>query len=151
MKKQLSIILLVLAPVLSGCGSTEHLVQTTTIPAGPLPHSMKGYELYSWSVEGKWYYTLMTGTNRSKSYAEITSDESTFTPDGWAKFTVQGADAIKVVLGRLPPGEEILWIGEESAEQIRGGAGNLAFPGQTVIDDIERYCRRLGLDLQVVR
>jgi hypothetical protein len=151
MKKQMSISLFVFALVLSSCGSTGYLVQTTTIPAGPLPHSMKGFELYSWSVEGKWYYTLMTGTNRSKTYAEITSDESTFTPDGWAKFTVQGADAIKAVLGRLPPDEEILWIGEESAEQIRGGAGNLALPGQTVIDDIERYCRRMSLDLQVVR
>ena len=38
-----------------------------------LPHSMKGYELYSWyeESEDQWFYTLVTGTNRLKTIEEF--------------------------------------------------------------------------------
>ncbi|MEK0337566.1 MAG: hypothetical protein QQN41_09055, partial [Nitrosopumilus sp.] len=43
-----------------------------------IPKSMKGYELYSFPVqsEEEWYFTLITGTNRLKTFPEITSDEN---------------------------------------------------------------------------
>ena len=48
----------------------------------PLPRSMKGYELYSWYAqqEGEWYYTLITATNRLKTWEEITSQEQVAVP-----------------------------------------------------------------------
>jgi hypothetical protein len=32
-----------------------------------LPRSFKGYELYSWEEEGQWHFTLITGTDRTKT------------------------------------------------------------------------------------
>ena len=48
-----------------------------------LPHSLKGYELYSWEEEGQWYFTLITGTNRTKTLEEITSKEDFISESGW--------------------------------------------------------------------
>ncbi|MFC1940340.1 hypothetical protein ACFLXO_06645 [Chloroflexota bacterium] len=40
-----------------------------------LPHSFKGYELYSWEEDNQWHFTLITGTNRTKTMEEITLKE----------------------------------------------------------------------------
>ena len=34
---------------------------------------MKGYELYSWKVGTDWNYTLITGTNRPKTFEEVSA------------------------------------------------------------------------------
>ena len=62
-----------------------------------LPHSMKGYELYSWEEDAQWHFTLITGTNRTKTMEEITSNEDYISVTGWVKIQVVGADAIKDV------------------------------------------------------
>ena len=49
----------------------------------PLPKSMKGYELYSWQQNGKWRFTLVTGTDRDKTLDEIISGEEQVTGGGW--------------------------------------------------------------------
>ncbi|MCP4346042.1 MAG: hypothetical protein GY795_11020 [Desulfobacterales bacterium] len=71
----------------------------------PLPHRMKGYELYSWSEENEWHFTLIYATNRTKSFEEIMSDEDITDELGYAKITVRGADSIKAVMSKLPAGE----------------------------------------------
>lgn len=77
-----------------------------------LPQAMKGYEVYSWSVEdtGKRRYTLVTGTNRSKTWEEISAPESTMTADGWVKITVEGDGALQSLLDRVPKGDEVVWV-----------------------------------------
>ncbi|MFA5451414.1 MAG: hypothetical protein WC231_05450, partial [Dehalococcoidales bacterium] len=40
-----------------------------------LPRGFKGYELYSWPKEEKWMFTLITGTNRTKTVKELTTVE----------------------------------------------------------------------------
>lgn len=79
--------------------------------AKPLPSSMKGYEIYCWYDEEQdsWHYTLITGTNRLKTYKEITTEEDTITCGGWVKITVTGKDALKALLARLPEGQEVIW------------------------------------------
>ena len=57
-----------------------------------LPHSMKGYELYSWSEDGKWRFTLITGTNRNKTLEEIVSEQDFISENGW--INVHSADII---------------------------------------------------------
>jgi len=37
----------------------------------PSQRQMKGYELYSWQNGSNWNFTLITGTNRTKSFDEI--------------------------------------------------------------------------------
>lgn len=110
-----------------------------------LPHSMKGYELYSWPVDSDWCFTLITGTNRLKSYQEITAAEDIISEEGWVKITARGLDSIKEILRRVPKEEEIFWIGGSLLEQVQGGAGNLALPDQGIIDDLRMYAKELGL------
>lgn len=82
--------------------------------AKPLPASLKGYEVYCWYDEEQdsWHYTLITGTNRLKTYKEITAGEDTITSGGWVKITVTREDALKTLLARLPEDEEVVWRDE---------------------------------------
>src|SRR5215217_4898954 len=64
-----------------------------------LSHSMKGYELYSWQSRGQWYFSLVVGTNRQKTYKEIVSP----------KVRIKGAAQLKRKLDLLPEGEELSW------------------------------------------
>jgi hypothetical protein len=48
------------------------LITALTISSvSALPGSMKGYELYSWQDKDGWHFTLITGTDRSKTLEEI--------------------------------------------------------------------------------
>jgi hypothetical protein len=73
-----------------------------------LPHSMKGYELYSWLEDGQWHFTLITGTNRNKTLEEIVSKEDFISEVGWVKVHAVGVEAIEAVLSKLPRNEFIL-------------------------------------------
>ena len=150
MERCLFIVPWVVALMFSGCGHSKHSPQTANTPAAPFPHSMKGYELYSWTVGSEWYFTLMTGTNRLKAYDEITSGENTVSEDGWVKVTVAGVDSIKAVLGQVPAGEQVIWMGKERLEQVQGIEGDLTLPGREIVDEIEWYCEESGIELHVV-
>jgi hypothetical protein len=98
---------------------------------GDLPHSMKGYELYSWQTRGQWYFSLVTGTNRQKTYREVTSPRA----------RVKGVTGLKRKLDLVSRGEEIFW----SAHLIRG----MTLPPRGIINDVIDYCRRRGFVLKV--
>jgi len=38
-------------------------------------HSMKGWKLYSWPDGSYWNYSVLIGTNRVKSYEEVTTNK----------------------------------------------------------------------------
>ena len=124
---------------------------TATTAPSPLPHSMKGYELYSWQADDEWHFTLITGTNRLKSLEEITSGADTVSADGWVRISVQGVDAVESLLRRLPEHEEIMWIGDLWLERAQVDPGSLTLPPRETTDVIEAYCRQLGLELRVSR
>jgi len=112
-----------------------------------LPGSFKGYELYSWEEEGRWHFTLITGTNRVKTVEEITTEEDFVSETGWVKLQVVGADAIRDVLRRLPEGESVFWcdelhIGQSTETDFR-------LPPEQVADEIEEYAEQCRLDLVV--
>jgi hypothetical protein len=115
----------------------------------PLPHSPRGYELYSWQEGEEWRNTLITGTNRLKEYEEIVSTENVVTEADWVVLSVGGPENLKAVLNRLPKGEEVTWIGDGWLEAVGGLTGNIQLPGREVIKEIESHCRRLGIQLQV--
>lgn len=111
-----------------------------------LPRSAKGYELYSWRVEGRgeWRHTLVTGTNRLKSYIEVTTTDSSVADQGIGTITVQVTDALKSILRLLPEGELVIWRDVRStdgAPQIDDG-----YPSRRVVREVTRYARRNGLD-----
>ena len=133
--------------------SLEKAGKLTTIPAtttpDQLPHSMKGYEMYSWLEDSQWHFTLITGTNRSKTLGEIISDANTVSADGWVQIQVAGIDAIKAVLTRLPQDEFVMWLAglrEESASQSNI---KITLPAGEIIDTIREYAGERGLDFTV--
>lgn len=120
--------------VLSACG--------TPAPTPlPLAHSIKGYELYSWRDGLGWHFTLITGTNRVKTYDEIVYSDGVEGDHGWVKITVAGEHNILRVLARLPKGEDVFWG--------TALAAGFAMPPADVIGRIEAECRRLGVNLVV--
>jgi hypothetical protein len=110
-----------------------------------VPHSMKGYELYSWPEGNKWYFSVMVGTNRIKTYAEVISN----TPSQVHLITVTGIDTLKQVLARFPENEYITWIGKGWLQNAWGSNfGNLQLPPQNYIDEITQFCTQKKLNLQ---
>lgn len=123
-------------------------------PAGlplALPKSAKGYELYSWQNGSDWNFTLITGTNRTKSFDEIIASGNTLSSDGMVKLSVTGIEEVKKVLSLLPTGEQVFWAGMDLAGQVPSGTVYLTFPEQNVIDDLARFCSKHKITLQLLK
>lgn len=120
-----------------------------TEPAGPtpLPRSLKGYELYSWREDGVWNFTLIAGTNRVKSYAEVTAEEGV----AGSKITVQGVEKLFESLDQLPSDTDVVWLGPRALEARGMLPGDLALPPEAMIADIQEYCWDTGLRLEIAR
>ena len=102
--------------------------------------SMKGYELYSWKIKGHWYYSLLPGTNRLKTYVEITAP-------GVVR---RDAAGLKAELQKLPRGEEVFWMSDAPAGASKSAAGqvlNVKHPSRTRIKGIKAICDKLGIKL----
>ena len=98
-----------------------------------LPHSMKGYELYSWKIRGEWYFALLVGTNRLKSRREVSSPQA----------RVRGVEALKGKLSRLAAGEEVTW-----AVRLIPWA---MLPPERIVEEVKNHCDRRGITLRVRR
>jgi hypothetical protein len=128
-------------------GSLKHSGKLTGTTE-KLPHSMKGYELYSWVENDLWHFTLITGTNRNKTLKEIISG-SDIPADGWTNHHVVGVDAIKAVLSRLPEKEWVFWATDWRLIYSPDDTVKIVFPGQSTIDTIKEYAIECGLDFIV--
>lgn len=113
-----------------------------------LPHSAKGYELYSWPEDGQWNFTLITGTNRNKTLEEITSSEDFISETGWERVHVAGVDGITTVLSNPPRSESVIWLSglRENAAQTSVA---IKLPPAPTIDTIKGYAAQRGLNFQV--
>lgn len=108
-----------------------------------LQSGMKGYELYSWKVKGKWHYSLLAGTNRSKTYEEIASRQ----------IAPPGDTALKSELKKIPKGEELFWMSDAppNIEKPKSGRWlDLKMPSRKRIKSIKAYCDKLGIRLKLV-
>lgn len=112
-----------------------------------LPHSMKGYELYSWEEDNRWHFTLITGTNRTKTIEEIISEEDFISLTGWVKVHVVGEDAIIDVLRRVPEGESVFWCDELHIGQTSNT--DLRLPPEQIINAIRNDAEQHGLDFAI--
>ena len=113
-----------------------------------LPHSMKGYELYSWAEDDQWHFTLITGTNRNKTLEEITSKEDFISEAGWVKVHVVGVDAIQTALSKLPQNEFIIWLAGMREQTEQTDIKIQLPPGQTT-NVIKEHAGQYGLDFQI--
>src|SRR5205085_2053684 len=123
------ITIMVVASLLFGCCQAS-LAQSRD---ATLPHSMKGYELYSWKSRGEWYFSLLIGTNRLKTFSEVS------TP----KIRVRGVRALKGRLNQLAGGEELTWSA--------GLVPRTVLPPEEIVDEVKSYCERRGIVLRVSR
>ncbi len=108
MRTALSLALLALltachAPVRAPAPEPEPapVATTATLPER-LPHSMKGYQLYGYVRDGETPFTLITGTNRLKSFDELDDPEPLLGDDGWVRVRVTGVDRAADLLRRVP-------------------------------------------------
>jgi hypothetical protein len=104
------------------------LTRLAVTSVAKLPHSMKGYELYSWSEDGQCRFTLITGTNRNKMPQEIIASENFISADGWVQIQVAGVESIETVLSKLPPGEDIMWLSGPKSEMPSPGGILFSLP-----------------------
>jgi hypothetical protein len=115
-----------------------------------LPHSMKGYELYSWSQDGEWHFTLITGTNRNKTLEEIISPSNNVTADEWVQIHVVGVEAIKGVISRIPQGEWVSWL-DRLREPMTTSGVTFALPDAATVAAIEEYAQQCGLNFTAIQ
>jgi len=144
MKKQIFLVMLGLIVVLSGCSKASSQTQETTyqlnLNESAFPHSMKGWELYSWSDGSEWYYSILVGTNRLKTCEEVTTNEA----------IVTGIDSLKTALKKFPDGEFITWLGLGSLDACSDdNFVNLSLPPEDTIDEVKQYCDENNLTLYV--
>lgn len=138
-----------IALVLTGCGVGRDTARPVASGLSALPHSMKGYELYSWQEGKEWRFTLITGTNRLKGYEEVVLPENVVTEADWVELSVQGMENLKAVLNWLPRGEEVTWNGDARLEGEAASTGKIRLPDPKMVEEIEGYCRCLGIQLWV--
>jgi hypothetical protein len=136
-------LLYLLAPVL-----LVSVLSACSAPAGPLPRSMKGYELYSWQEESQWHFTLITGTDRNKTLEEIISDTNP-SKDDWVNIHVTGVEAIKAVLKRIPADEWVLWQAQGFVIPPEEAKVKLALPPEDTINEIKDYAKQFGYTFNV--
>jgi hypothetical protein len=111
------------------------------------PQSMKGYELVSWQVGESWNFTLISGTNREKTFEELMAPDSNVDENGFVKITVSGFAQIKTVLDRLPVESEVFWGGMDLTGQVPEGTLYFSFPPQDSMDDLIAYAKDRGVTL----
>lgn len=131
--------------------TAEPPLPTPSALPSALPKSAKGYELYSWQNGSDWNFTLITGTNRTKSFEEIIAPENTLSSDGFVKLSVTGIEEIKNVLSLLPAGEQVFWAGMDLTGQVPSGTVYLTFPAQSMINDLTRFCAQRKISLQLLK
>lgn len=110
-----------------------------------MPKSMKGYELYSWQTDSGWVYTLTTGTNRNKSFEEITAPGNLTDGDGLIKVTVVSIEDLMILLKRLPSGEEVFWSGINLSGEVKEGTLYFSYPPEEQISTILRLAEETGI------
>jgi hypothetical protein len=127
--KRLSLLLFIL--LIPGCTKDTTPINQNDPAVTTFPHSMKGWELYSWPVGYGWKYSILMGTNRLKSYEEVIG----------GTVVVTGKDSLKSILDRFPEGESITWLGRGWLESCWGsGFNDLSLPPQNIVDEIRQYC-----------
>ena len=103
-------------------------------------HSMKGWELYSWPNGNDWNYAILLGTNRTKSYLEVTTNQ----------LVVCGKDSLKMLLDKFPAGEYLFWAGKGwLGNSWSDSFGNLVLPDNATKLEIENYCVQRKIVLSI--
>jgi hypothetical protein len=102
--------------------------------ASAVANDTKGWVLFSWQTSRGWYFSLLPGTNRAKSWVEV----------NLAK--VQGWDALRNKLRNLQAGESLEFGTSVHVEDLPSERA-LVSPERDVKKKIARLSRELGFKL----
>lgn len=94
--------------------------------------AFKGVELYSWPVDGRWHFSLCPGTNRSKTFAEIST----------RCHSISGVSALKANLAKLAVGESVFWSSPFP---------NLSVPPKAIVNDVLDFAKAHHVNLAVAK
>lgn len=95
-----------------------------------LSTSFKGWELYSWKANATWQYSLVEGTNRAKTFEEITGSETIMT----------GEQALLDKIRTIARGEQIYW----NFGNIKG----FEYPSESTIEKVQDLCEKRSIKLE---
>lgn len=108
-------------------------------------HSMKGWEVYSWPEGNTWKFAFLEGTNRIKTYSEVTLENGALN-----LVRVTGVDSAKMVLNKFPQGEYVTLISQGWLQRSwQSGYGNLQLPPQDIIIQIKSFSTQKKLTFEV--
>jgi len=93
---------------------------------------MKGFEIYSWQDDGDWRFSLLVGTNRNKSFDEVTSPDT----------VLKEIEDLETALRRIRAGQFVIWWVPVK---------NLSFPPDEVVERVQQICQDQGLELTIAR
>ncbi|MEI6289960.1 MAG: hypothetical protein WCP19_05955 [Chloroflexota bacterium] len=113
------------APAAQGSADVENLIPK------PGEKSMKGFELYSWQENGEWYFSVLIGTNRQKTDAEIHAPAA----------TLRGLTGLQKMLRSIPAGETVSMVFHDPAN----------IPPDDIVAKVQNMCTQLGLDMTGAR
>lgn len=140
MKNLLVVILSFCFLLLFRCSKDNSEIISTRNTTNNIEHSETGWELYSWKIEDHWKYSILIGTNRLKTYEEVTTN----------KIVVTGEEKLKEILKQFPEGEYITWIGQGWLERCwQSDYKNLELAPAIIIEEISQYCNEMKLILYV--
>jgi hypothetical protein len=86
----------------------------------------KSFEIYSWSIGGKWHYSMLPGTDRNKVAAEVTE----------AGITLTNLNKLESALGKLAPNTDVFWY---NTVADKTGANKFSYPHQAVVNAVKKY------------
>ena len=115
------------------------------------PQSVKGYELYSWQSGPDWLFTLITATNRNKTFEELTAPGNEIQEDGMVKITVGSEQDLLILLSRLPQKTEVSWSGIDLSGEVEEGTFYFSFPPDDLLDRIQTRADELGILLHTLK
>lgn len=102
--------------------------------------SVKGWGLYSWKDQNDWYYTVLYGTNRTKTIEEIQFISST----ALQVAKLNSVESLKNLFSRLAPKENIMWYSCVEASP------SFSLPPENIINEIKDYCLERQLELTIL-
>lgn len=115
-----------------------------------LPHLIKGYELYSWEENDNWYYTLIEGTNRTKTFEEISAENNILEGNG-IKVSTESLSELKNIISKLPEDELVFWLGEDWIKLAWGDKhDNIKLPDEEIQNELLKFCNDVKVRLSIV-
>lgn len=123
--------LLLLASCKSGTEASPKALPEPAAASQETDEPAKAYQLYSWDEHGAWHFSVLSGSNKLRSFEEVSADA----------VAVEGVSALRSRLRKLPRGAELTWSSREVA--------NTLFPPDETIASISTYCAQHGINLLV--